>query len=274
MRPPLAPSRFAAQLARYRFTNNADLKVVCDLYDQTLRDGFGARERLAYGDCGWGDADLEELGMTLSEVAAPEVVALDLSSNKELRSLAAVGAAVRGPGALASLQILDLRECRMLTSLPAELGRLTSLRTLYLSECDALTGMPDLSALPQLDVKYLPNHLKAWEEGGRKMFDFMTDDPADATEIKMLYGITALPGWLCRHSALQTLNLNWCKALKSLPAELANLTSLRTLNLFCCDALTGMPDLSGLPQLKVESLPDHLKAWEAGGRKAGTFERR
>ena len=30
-RPPLAPSRFAAQLEEKKFTNNADLKVVCDL---------------------------------------------------------------------------------------------------------------------------------------------------------------------------------------------------------------------------------------------------
>ena len=132
-------------------------------------------------------------------------------------------------------------------------------------------------------VEHLPDHLKAWEAGGRKAFDFMTDDdpfPADATDIKMPKGITALPGWLCRHSALQALDLSWCKALTSLPAELANLTSLRTLDLYDCRALTGMPDLSGLPRLQVEGtneyhrLPGPLEAWEAGGRKAGTFERR
>jgi len=68
-----------------------------------LRDGFGARKLLAYGECGWGNAEVKELGVTLSEVAAPEVVELDLSDNREVRSLAAVGAAVGG-GALASLQ--------------------------------------------------------------------------------------------------------------------------------------------------------------------------
>ena len=101
-RPPLAPTRFAAQLKEKKFTNNADLKVVCNLYEHTLRDGFGACEQLAYGACGWGDAEAEELGVTLSEVAAPEVVELDLSSDW-MRSLSAVGAAV-GAGALASLQ--------------------------------------------------------------------------------------------------------------------------------------------------------------------------
>ena len=89
-------------------------------------------------------------------------------------------------------------------------------------------------------------------------------------------GITALPGWLCRHAALQTLDLTWCEKLTSLPVELASLASLRLLNLQYCHALTRMPDLSGLPQLDVnpktswgeDSLPDHLEAWEAGGRKA------
>ena len=91
---------------------------------------------------------------------------------------------------------------------------------------------------------------------------------ADATEIQMPTGSTALPGWLCGHAPLQTLNLSYCRQLTSLPAELASLASLRTLSLDFCDALTRMPDLSGLPQLKVKDLPDHLKAWEAGGRKA------
>ena len=42
--------------------------------------------------------------MTLSEVAAPEVVELDLSRNEKITSLAAVGAAVGG-AALPSLQV-------------------------------------------------------------------------------------------------------------------------------------------------------------------------
>ena len=48
--------------------------------------------------------------MTLSEVAAPEVVELDLSSNREITSLAAVGAAVGG-GALAVLQATRTAAC-------------------------------------------------------------------------------------------------------------------------------------------------------------------
>ena len=110
---------------------------------------------------------MEELAATLREVAHPEVVELDLSKNEKLASLAALGAAVGG-GALASLQTLNLSDCSQLTSLPSELVSLASLQTLYLLGCDALTRMPDLSGLPQLEVKYLPDHLKAWEAGGRK----------------------------------------------------------------------------------------------------------
>ena len=246
-------------------------------YERTLRDGFGARDRLLYGSCGWGDAEAEELAATLREVAHPEVVELDLSGNGELTSLAALGAAI-GDGALASLQKLNLSCCAYLTSLPAELASLASLRTLNLICCFALTRLPDLSGLPQLKVEDLPDHLKAWGAGGRMAMDADTgwaEDPfpADATEISLSgLRIAELPEWLCRHASLRTLHLEHCYKLTSLPAELASLASLQTLNLIGT-ALTRMPDLSGLPLLNVYMyLPDHLHAWEAGGRKAGTFD--
>ena len=67
--------------------------------------------------------------------------------------------------------------------------------------------MPDLlSGLPQLKVKGLPSHLKAWEAGGRKAYDLRDEDhfPPETTEIKMPEGTLVLPGWLCRHAALET----------------------------------------------------------------------
>ena len=204
--PPLSPSRFAEQLRRRRFTNGkSECEMVSKLYANTLRDGFGARERLAYGSCGWGNAEVKELAATLREVAAPEVVELELKGNKELTSLAALGAAVGG-GALASLRTLNLTRCFKLASLPAELASLSSLRTLDLDECLALTCMPDLSGLPQLKVKGLPSHLKAWEAGGRKAYDLRDEDhfPPETTETKMPEGTLVLPGWLCRHAALET----------------------------------------------------------------------
>ena len=36
--------------------------------------------------------------------------------------------------------------------------------------CEGLTSLPDLSGLEKLEVKYLPEKLTPWEEGGRKAF--------------------------------------------------------------------------------------------------------
>ena len=198
---------------------------------------------------------MEELAATLREVGHPEVVELDLSGSRHynpstITSVAALGAAVGG-GALASLRTLNLKECDKLTSLPAELGRLSSLQTLNLSECRGLTSLPaELASLASLRILNLHDCRK----------------------------LTSLPAELGSLSSLQTLNLSGCDKLTSLPAEMASLASLQTLNLAFCSALTRMPDLSGLPQLEVTTpgwgLPDHLEAWKAGGRKAGTFEPR
>ena len=35
-----------------------------------------------------------------------------------------------------------------------------------------------------------------------------------------------------------------------------------------CSGITALPDLSALPNLKVENLPEHLSEWEKGGRKS------
>ena len=141
-------------------------------------------------------------------------------------------------------------------------------------------ALNDGEPTPMPQVECPPYHLKAWEAGGRKTFDFMVDDvfPADATTIKMPKRDHRAAGLASHSASLQTLDLSCCSALTSLPAELANLTSLRTLKLDGehCEALTGMPNLSRpfwRRKLQVEGLPDHLEAWEQGGRKSGTFEK-
>jgi hypothetical protein len=123
-------------------------------------------------------------------------------------------------------------------------GALAAAQTLDLGRCYALTSLPaEVGSLPSLRTLYL-------------------------------YGCSALaslPAEFAYLTSLRVLNLNLCAALTSLPSELSQLTSLRTLSLRGCNALTSMPDLSGLPQLQVKDVPAHLQAWEAGGRKAGTF---
>ena len=52
--------------------------------------------------------------------------------------------------------------------LPEWLSRCTRLQTLNLGHCYSLTALPDLSALKDLKVYELPNHLKPWKAGGFK----------------------------------------------------------------------------------------------------------
>ena len=80
--------------------------------------------------------------------------------------------------------------------------------------------------------------------------------------------MTSLPESLGECKALQTLDLNECTALTSLPERLGECEALQTLILRDCWALTSLPDLSGLEQLEVENLPDHLKPWKDSGYKA------
>ena len=69
------------------------------------------------------------------------------------------------------------------------------------------------------------------------------------------------------------------RALTSLPERLGELKTLQTLKLGgqyghgSCKGLVTLPDLSGLAQLEVEELPDHLEPWKDSGYKAGTFSR-
>merc|ERR1712167_547698 len=122
------------------------------------------------------------------------------------------------------------------------MGALTSLQTLNLMFCKSLTALPDLSALTDLKVKdNLPNHLKPWEAGGFKAWDFITDGwPLDSTEINLSrYGGATLGEWLSRCTSVQTLNLRHCESLTALP-DLSALTSLKKLNLECCSSLTAL----------------------------------
>ena len=69
-------------------------------------------------------------------------------------------------------------------------------------------------------------------------------------------------------TGLQTLNLHACSGLVSLPERLGECTGLQTLNLRGCSGLLSLPDLSGLAQLKVQWLPNHLQPWKDSGYKS------
>ena len=66
--------------------------------------------------------------------------------------------------------LTELKCPTSITSLPERLGECEALQALNLESCDALTSLPDLSGLEQLEVKYLPDHLKPWKYSGYKAF--------------------------------------------------------------------------------------------------------
>ena len=57
-------------------------------------------------------------------------------------------------------------------------------------------------------------------------------------------------------------------SLTSLPERLGELKTLQKLDLQLCSSLVTLPDLSGLAQLEVMYLPNHLQPWKDSGYKA------
>ncbi len=203
-------------------------------------------------------------------------------------------------GRLQKLQKLDLGSCTGLSSLPAELGGLQALEVLDLTNCKGLTSLPDLSGLEKLKVESLPERLNLWEEGGRKAFalDKLIAQSEDGwllgdeewarcagnaaqllskltpnkegriVEVDLRSGMMELPASVGKLQKLQRLNLDGCRSLTSLPSELGGLQKLEKLDLTNCESLASLPDLSGLDKLEVKHLPEKLKPWEEGGRKA------
>ena len=54
-----------------------------------------------------------------------------------------------------------------------------------------------------------------------------------------------------------------CEKLVELPEELAMCPMLNTLTLWGCIVLTQMPDLTPLPKLQIDGVPEQLADWEA-----------
>jgi hypothetical protein len=85
-------------------------------------------EKLLLSRRGWGDAELEQLAVTLKEVECPHVAEVDLSANDmTANGIEALGAAVAA-GAIHSLETLTLSDCSALLSVPESLCQLSQLR--------------------------------------------------------------------------------------------------------------------------------------------------
>ena len=128
-----------------------------------------------------------------------------------------------------------------LTSLPESVGECTALQTLDLERCSGLVSLPE----------------RLGECTGLQTLD-----------LSGCSGLVSLPERLGELKTLQTLNLGGCSGLVSLPERLGECTGLQTLSLYSCTGLVSLPDLSGLAQLKVRDLPNHLQPWKDSGYKA------
>ncbi|CAM6018400.1 unnamed protein product, partial [Sphagnum balticum] len=134
-----------------------------------------------------------------------------------------------------NLKVLDLSKCRMLQSLPREIGNLRQLTHLYLDECVHLKPLPkEIGKLTQL------THLHLYR----------------CQELK------SLPKEIGKLTQLTHLDLEWCQELKSLPKEIEKLTQLTHLHLQQCFKLKSLPkEVGKLTQLIHLDLSDcfHFK---------------
>ncbi|XP_073394101.1 uncharacterized protein [Physcomitrium patens] len=166
---------------------------------------------------------------------------------------------------ITTLLELDLGECSNLTMLPNELEYMTSLKILNLQYCERLKLLPtsigSLISLKDLNIENCQSLTSLPNELGN-----LTS--LTSLNMKGCSSLTSLPNELGNLTSLTTLNISWCLSLTSLPNELGNHSSLTTLNLERCSRLTSLPNelgnLTSLTTLNMRrcssltSLPNEL----------------
>ena len=121
---------------------------------------------------------------------------------------------------------------------------LCTLRVLRLRGCKSLLGLP--ASLVRL------HHLERLDLSGCE-------------------ALRALPEQIGAVGSLLHIDCSECFSLGCLPESCGTLHALRYLNLDHCDSLTVLPDLSRLPKLEIDNLPDRLAMWHKCGRKGFDF---
>ncbi|GFZ16346.1 hypothetical protein Acr_25g0007550 [Actinidia rufa] len=116
---------------------------------------------------------------------------------------------------LESLQLLEIYNCKELSSLSEGLQHLTALEELSINQCPKLLSLPE-------GIKHL-NSLQTCRIGmpGKNF--------------------VSLPEALQHVHSLQSLSINGCPELTSLPEWLGNLTLLRSLNISNCPKVSSIP---------------------------------
>ena len=201
-----------------------------------------------------------------------------LGQCKELRKLSLYGcsALTQIPdslGNLPELQEFNMRVCSALTSLPPTFGtNLPSLTTLDLTLCKGLTSLPEsIGKMQALQTLFLGNCFN------------IPQLPANIVNLKSLVtlnlyncgGLTRLPDNFNNLEALQVLSLQGAEKLVTLDGcGLELCPNLTTLTLWGCIVLTQMPDMTGIPKLQIDGVPEQLADWEAAQKQKRADELR
>jgi len=80
-------------------------------------------------------------------------------------------------------------------------------------------------------------------------------------------GLKYLPDTFDQFESLQVLSLQGCEKLVELPPSMASCMTLNTLTLWNCQVLERAPDLSVIPKLQIDGIPEQLADWEAEQKK-------
>ena len=190
---------------------------------------------------------------------------------------------------LAALKILNLYGCSGLTTIPDAVGDLQTLEELNMRSCSGLVRLPstlgqNLPSLTSLDLSMCKN-LQALPETIGQCYQLQSlflgnclnipELPASITRLRQLHtlnlyncgSLTFLPDSFQNATALKTLSLQGCEKLKEVPPSVAQMPALATLTLWNCIALEVMPDLSQIPNLQLDGVPEQLADWEAEQRR-------
>ena len=120
------------------------------------------------------------------------------------------------------------------------IGNMPRLQTLFLGNC--------------FNIPYLPNTIV-------KLKSLVT------MNLYNCGGLTTLPDNFDRLESLQVLSLQGCEKLVEIPESMADCPSLNTLTLWGCMVLEKIPDLTPLPKLQLDGVPEQLADWEAEQKK-------
>jgi len=141
---------------------------------------------------------------------------------------------------LPSLITLDLTLCKGLTSLPDTIGEMQNLQTLFLGNCYNIAELPaTITKLRSLVTLNLYN----------------------------CGGLRYLPDTFDEFKTLQVLSLQGCEKLVEVPPSMSQCLTLTTLTLWNCHVLERIPDLSMIPKLQIDGVPEQLADWEVEQRK-------